>query len=62
MFMIKLKFNLSGIALFPALAIPLITSNYMFGALQTAKAIIAHDIIFPTLVSSAWVFPGLSRV
>ena len=58
----KLKFNLSGIALFPALAIPLITSNYMFGALQTAKTIIEyeetglsnHDLLLATKKPGAW--------
>ena len=60
--MLKLKFNLSGIALFPALAIPLITSNYMFGALQTAKTIIEyeetglsnHDLLLATKKPGAW--------
>mgnify|MGYP001178979006 CR=1 FL=1 len=58
----KLKFNFSGIALFPALAIPLITSNYMFGALQTAKTIIEyeetglsnHDLLLATKKPGAW--------
>ena len=60
--LLKLKFNLVGIALFPALAIPLITSNYMFGALQTAKTIIEyeetglsnHDLLLATKKPGAW--------
>tara|TARA_A100001011_G_scaffold393969_1_gene485215 strand:+ start:4120 stop:5820 length:1701 start_codon:yes stop_codon:yes gene_type:complete len=60
--LLKLKFNLSSIALFPALAIPLITSNYMFGALQTAKTIIVyeetglsnHDLLLATKMPGAW--------
>ena len=60
--LLKLKFNLSGIALFPALAIPLITSNYMFGAFQTAKTIIEyeqtglsnHDLLLETKNPGAW--------
>ena len=58
----KLKFNLSGIALFPSLAIPLITSNYMFGTLQTAKTIIQyektglynHNLLLATKKPDAW--------
>ena len=60
--LLKLKFNLVGIALFPALAIPLITSNYMFSALQTAKTIIEyeetglsnHDLLLATKKPGAW--------
>ena len=60
--LLKLKFNLNGIALFPALAIPLITSDYMFGALETAKTIIEyenkglsnHDLLLSTKRPDAW--------